>query len=157
VREGCFVVRRPIADKRDRGEIVNVLEEIGMVGGGGGGTRRGDDGSSAALLSTTNIFAALESRRRSSKSSKKKKDESKEKQPASKSEPENLITEPVQFWAPSQVTVKSWADCDDDDEDYYATTAPPPEEHSPELTHTDPEIRLNQEEVRYSSSLQLPY
>ncbi|CAM6025002.1 unnamed protein product [Sphagnum balticum] len=117
-----------------------------MVGGGGGGTRRGDDGSSAALLSTTNIFAALESRRRSSKSSKKKKDESKEKQSASKSETENLITEPVQFWAPSQVTVKSWADCDDDDEDYYATTAPPPEEHSPELTHTDPEIRLNQEE-----------
>jgi hypothetical protein len=157
VREACFVVRRPIADKRDRRGIVNVVEEIGMVGGGGGGTRRGDDGSSAALLSTTNIFAALESRRRSSKSSKKKKDESKEKQHASKSEPENLITEPVQFWAPSQVTVKSWADCDDDDEDYYATTAPPPEEHSPELTHTDPEIGLNQEEVRYSSSLQLPY
>ncbi|GFY96307.1 hypothetical protein Acr_11g0006130 [Actinidia rufa] len=30
------------------------------------------------------------------------------------------------FWAPTPLTVKSWADVDDeDDDDYYATTAPP--------------------------------
>ncbi|KAH8954204.1 hypothetical protein BDL97_08G067100 [Sphagnum fallax] len=92
-----------------------------------GGTRR-DDGSRG--LSGINIFAALESRRR-------------------KNEPENKqnLSEPFQFWAPSQVTVKSWANINDDDDDYRATTARLAEDHSPELPLPDPDSRLSQEEM----------
>ncbi len=62
----------------------------------------------------------------------------------------------MQFWAPSQVTVKSWADCNDDDDDYPATTPPPAEDDSPELLLADPDSRLSQEEVRSSSSRKPP-
>jgi hypothetical protein len=55
--------------------------------------------------------------------------------------------EPAQFWAATQVTVKSWADCDDDD-DYYATTALPPpvvsDDHPSELADTAPKEGLSQ-------------
>ncbi|MQM04076.1 hypothetical protein Taro_036868 [Colocasia esculenta] len=83
-----------------------------MVGGGS----RKDDGSVG--ISSNNVFAALDSLRK-----KKKSDKSKA---SSKSKPE-VEQQPAQvFWAPTPLTVKSWADVDEeDDDDYYATTAPP--------------------------------
>eukprot|EP00245_Coleochaete_scutata_P004761 TRINITY_DN176_c0_g1_i1.p1 TRINITY_DN176_c0_g1~~TRINITY_DN176_c0_g1_i1.p1 ORF type:complete len:318 (+),score=132.74 TRINITY_DN176_c0_g1_i1:198-1151(+) len=81
-----------------------------MVGGSGR-----DDGYPG--LKSTNLFAALQSRRKSK--GKKVKDGSSDPKPGKKEEPE-------QFWAPTQVTVKSWADCEEDDDDYYATSVPPP-------------------------------
>jgi ABC-type protease/lipase transport system fused ATPase/permease subunit len=66
------------------------------------------------------------------------------------------LSEPFQFWAPSQVTVKSWANINDDDDDYRATTARLAEDHSPELPLPDPDSRLSQEEVRSSSSPKPP-
>ncbi|KAJ7550320.1 hypothetical protein O6H91_07G094800 [Diphasiastrum complanatum] len=83
-----------------------------MVGGGS----RKDIGLPA--ISSTNIFAALESRRR--KSSRKRLERN-----SSAAGKEGSSEVPAQFWAPSPVTVKSWADVEDDD-DYYETTAPPP-------------------------------
>jgi hypothetical protein len=134
-----------------------------MVGGG----NRKDDGLPA--ISSTNIFAALESRRR--KSNKKKSLEREkssnnknsneihqdvkagEKKAAAEEEP---AAEPAQFWAATQVTVKSWADCDDDD-DYYATTAPPPpvvsDDHFSELADTAAKEGLSQEEVKKLSRM----
>lgn len=79
----------------------------------GGGSRR-DEGS--LVINNTNVFAALETLRKKKKSGKEK-GPSKSKGSSAK--------EPV-FWAPTPLTVKSWADVDDeDDDDYYATTAPP--------------------------------
>ncbi|KAJ7569013.1 hypothetical protein O6H91_01G057400 [Diphasiastrum complanatum] len=91
-----------------------------MVGGGS----RKDNGLPA--ISSTNIFAALESRRR--KSSKKRLEKSSSKGAEVNKGNGNQgeqAEEPAPFWAPSPVTVTSWADVEDDD-DYYATTAPPP-------------------------------
>ncbi|KAL5975169.1 hypothetical protein ACLOJK_031848 [Asimina triloba] len=87
-----------------------LFSEVEMVGGGGSRRTDGPIG-----ISSTNVFAALDSLRR-----KKKSDGSSKSKGSSKKEPE---PEPV-FWAPTPLTVKSWADVDDDD-DYYATTAPP--------------------------------
>ncbi|XP_024543321.1 stress response protein NST1 isoform X2 [Selaginella moellendorffii] len=78
----------------------------------GGGYRK-DDGLPA--VSTANIFSALER-----KSSKKKLDKH-----ALQSSQSKQQEDAGQFWVPSPVTVKSWADVEDDD-DYFATTAPLP-------------------------------
>lgn len=94
-----------------------------MVGGG----IKKDDG--LAAISSKNIFSALEKKRR--KSNKKKSDKEKDSSKSKDAKGEKKEEEPEQFWAPSQVTVKSWADCDDDD-DYYATTAPPPAPWAPD-------------------------
>ena len=81
----------------------------------GGGSRR-DDGP--LQISSTNVFAALETLKKKKKSDKLSK---------SKGPPKSQARKPEQqvFWAPTPLTVKSWADVDDDDDDYYATTAPP--------------------------------
>lgn len=88
-----------------------------MVGGG----IKKDDGLPA--ISSTNIFAALE--RKGRRSSKKKSDKDRNGLKSKDSKSDKKEEEPQQFWAPTQVFVKSWADCDDE-EDYFATTAPPP-------------------------------
>ncbi|KAK9141862.1 hypothetical protein Syun_011262 [Stephania yunnanensis] len=67
-------------------------------------------------MSNTNVFAALEALRRKKRSDKERGSSS--KKGAGKE------AEPQVFWAPTPLTVKSWADVDDDD-DYFATTAPP--------------------------------
>ncbi|EFJ17786.1 hypothetical protein SELMODRAFT_444781 [Selaginella moellendorffii] len=72
-----------------------------------------DDGLPA--VSTANIFSALER-----KSNKKKLDKH-----ALQSSQSKQQEDAGQFWVPSPVTVKSWADVEDDD-DYFATTAPLP-------------------------------
>ena len=87
----------------------------------GGGNNRKDDGVPA--ISSTNIFAALE-RKRSKSSSRKKLEREKSKGKPSEGDDAKAAEEPAQFWSATQVSVKSWADCDDED-DYYATTAPP--------------------------------
>ncbi|URE14875.1 zinc finger family protein [Musa troglodytarum] len=81
----------------------------------GGGSRR-DDGP--LKISSTNVFAALETLKKKKKSDKLSKSKGPSKSQAK--EPEQQV-----FWAPTPLTVKSWADVDDDDDDYYATTAPP--------------------------------
>lgn len=81
----------------------------------GGGSRR-DDGP--LNISSTNVFAALETLK------KKKKKSSKESKGKGSSKSQAKEPEPQVFWAPTPLTVKSWADVDDDD-DYFATTAPP--------------------------------
>ncbi|KZV28005.1 hypothetical protein F511_35233 [Dorcoceras hygrometricum] len=88
-----------------------------MVGGG----NRKDDGP--FIGNNTNVFAALDNLRRKKKSDKGK-DSSKD---ATKSKFKEVSDEkPQVFWAPSPLTVKSWADVEDEeDDDYYATTAPP--------------------------------
>ncbi|RZR98422.1 hypothetical protein BHM03_00027776, partial [Ensete ventricosum] len=80
----------------------------------GGGSRR-DDGP--LNISSTNVFAALETLKKKKKSSKESKGKGSSKRHAKDPEPQV-------FWAPTPLTVKSWADVDDDD-DYFATTAPP--------------------------------
>jgi hypothetical protein len=114
-----------------------------MVGGG----IKKDDG--LAAISSTNIFSALEKKRR--KSNKKKLSDKEKGLGKGKDSKGDKEDEPEQFWAPSQVTVKSWADCDDD-EDYYATTAPPPafgapEDQSPEAASALKDGALSQGEV----------
>ncbi|KAG1335502.1 hypothetical protein COCNU_03G016210 [Cocos nucifera] len=79
----------------------------------GGGSRR-DDGP--LKIGSNNVFAALETLKKKKRSDKDKNKGSSKNQAK---EPE-----PQVFWAPTPLTVKSWADVDDDD-DYYATTAPP--------------------------------
>ncbi|CAH2075743.1 unnamed protein product [Thlaspi arvense] len=86
----------------------------------GGGSRR-DEGS--MMINNNNVFAALETLRK-----KKKADKSRGSSSKSKGSSKSLAKEPEPqvFWAPTPLTVKSWADVDDeDDDDYYATTAPP--------------------------------
>ena len=85
----------------------------------GGGNRK-DDGSLG--INSTNVFAALGSLKKKKKSEKESSSSSRNKS-ASKGE---ATEQPQVFWAPTPLTVKSWADVDDeDDDDYYATTAPP--------------------------------
>ena len=85
----------------------------------GGGSRKDE----SVVLNSTNVFAALGTLRKKKKSEKeqgasKSKSSSKNKQ---EEEPEKQV-----FWAPTPLTVKSWADVDDeDDDDYYATATPP--------------------------------
>lgn len=86
----------------------------------GGGNRR-DDGS--LVINSTNVFAALGSLRKKKKSEKESSSSSRSKGASKKAE---STEQPQVFWAPTPLTVKSWADVDDeDDDDYYATTAPP--------------------------------
>ncbi|KAK9098883.1 hypothetical protein Syun_025928 [Stephania yunnanensis] len=85
----------------------------------GGGNRR-DEGP--LNVHSTNVFAALESLRRKKKSDKDHG--SKSGRGSSKNQTKEQ-EKPQTFWAPTPLTVKSWADVDDDDDDYYATTAPP--------------------------------
>ncbi|XP_057494080.1 uncharacterized protein LOC130779444 [Actinidia eriantha] len=85
-----------------------------MVGG------RRDEGS--LVINNSNVFAALETLRKKKKSDKDR-GSSKSKGPSKSQAKES---EKQVFWAPTPLTVKSWADVDDeDDDDYYATTAPP--------------------------------
>lgn len=85
-----------------------------MVGGGG----KRDEGLPA--ISSTNIFSALESRR-------KKKRLDKDQKGSSSSSASNVSAQPaLQSWAPTSVSVTSWADCEEDDDDYFAMPALPP-------------------------------
>lgn len=88
----------------------------------GSGNKKGDG---LPAISSTNIFAALE-RRRSKSSSRKKLEREKSKGKDEGGEAATKQEEQAQFWSATQVSVKSWADCDDED-DYFATTAPPPD------------------------------
>lgn len=92
----------------------------GVVRMVGSGNKKGDG---LPAISSTNIFAALE-RRRSKSSSRRKLEREKSKGKEESGEPKQ--EEQAQFWSATQVSVKSWADCDDED-DYFATTAPPPD------------------------------
>jgi hypothetical protein len=88
-----------------------------MVGGG----NRKDD----LVISNSNVFAALGTLKKKKKSSDKDS-KSKSSSSSSSKKAEQKEPEPQVFWAPTPLTVKSWADVDDeDDDDYYATTAPP--------------------------------
>lgn len=87
----------------------------------GSGNKKGDG---LPAISSTNIFAALE-RRRSKSSSRRKLEREKSKGKDDQSG-DAKQEEQAQFWSATQVSVKSWADCDDED-DYFATTAPPPD------------------------------
>ncbi|XP_073051826.1 uncharacterized protein [Primulina eburnea] len=88
----------------------------------GGGNRR-NEGSYTA--SNTNVFAALDSLRKKKKSDKEKSS-SKGLAKAASGKLKDAEDKPQVYWAPTPLTVKSWADVDDeDDDDYYATTAPP--------------------------------
>lgn len=74
------------------------------------------------------MFAALGSLRKKKKSDKEQQGSSKSSKSSSKKKQEEEEEKRKQevFWAPTPLTVKSWADVDDeDDDDYYATTAPP--------------------------------
>lgn len=83
----------------------------------GGGSKR-DEGLPA--ISSTNIFSALESRRK--KSIKKRLD--KDQKGSSLSSASNVSAQPaLQSWAPTPVSVTSWADCEEDDDDYFAMPA----------------------------------
>ncbi|KZV31642.1 nucleolin-like [Dorcoceras hygrometricum] len=88
----------------------------------GGGNRR-TEGSLTA--SNTNVFAALDSLRKKKKSDKER-GSSKGVAKAALGKSKDAEDKPQVYWAPTPLTVKSWADVDDeDDDDYYATTAPP--------------------------------
>ncbi|XP_073039130.1 uncharacterized protein [Primulina eburnea] len=88
----------------------------------GGGNRR-SEGSLTA--SNTNVFAALDSLRKKKKSEKDKSSSKGVAKSASGISKDSEDKTQV-YWAPTPLTVKSWADVDDeDDDDYYATTAPP--------------------------------
>ncbi|KAF5748631.1 DNA ligase 1-like [Tripterygium wilfordii] len=79
----------------------------------------------SVVVNSTNVFAALGSLRQKKKSSNKEQDSSKSKDKKGVASSKKESAKEV-FWAPTPLTVKSWADVDDeDDEDYYATTAPP--------------------------------
>ncbi|XP_044472410.1 FK506-binding protein 4-like [Mangifera indica] len=83
----------------------------------GGGSRRDE----SVVLNSSNVFAALGNLKKKKKSSGKEQGSSKSKAKTAEKEKEKEV-----FWAPTPLTVKSWADVDeDDDDDYYATTAPP--------------------------------
>ncbi|URE14877.1 zinc finger family protein [Musa troglodytarum] len=99
------------ASKHSAGSVL-ASRQGDMVGGGS----RRDDGP--LKISSTNVFAALETLKKKKKSDKLSKSKGPSKSQAK--EPEQQV-----FWAPTPLTVKSWADVDDDDDDYYATTAPP--------------------------------
>ncbi|XP_073129453.1 uncharacterized protein [Henckelia pumila] len=88
----------------------------------GGGNKR-NEGSFTA--SNTNVFAALDSLRKKKKSDKERSS-SKGVAKAASGKSKDSEDKPQVYWAPTPLTVKSWADVDDeDDDDYYATTAPP--------------------------------
>ncbi|KAJ0089462.1 hypothetical protein Patl1_13182 [Pistacia atlantica] len=83
----------------------------------GGGSRKDE----SLVLNSNNVFAALGNLKKKKKSSSKEQGSSKSKTKPAEKEKEKEV-----FWAPTPLTVKSWADVDDeDDDDYYATTAPP--------------------------------
>ncbi|KAK1549363.1 hypothetical protein Q3G72_000830 [Acer saccharum] len=83
----------------------------------GGGSRKDE----SLVINSTNVFAALGSLKKKKKSTGKEQGSSKSKTKDADKEKEKEV-----FWAPTPLTVKSWADVDDeDDDDYYATTAPP--------------------------------
>ncbi|CAL5400337.1 unnamed protein product [Camellia sinensis] len=87
-----------------------------MVGGG----NRKDE---SVVLNSTNVFAALGTLRKKKKSDK---EQGSSKSKSSSKKKQDKDSETQVFWAPTPLTVKSWADVDDeDDDDYYATTAPP--------------------------------
>lgn len=73
------------------------------------------------VINSTNVFAALGSFKKKKKSTQKESGSSKSKAKTDEKDKQKEV-----FWAPTPLTVKSWADVDDeDDDDYYATTAPP--------------------------------
>lgn len=106
----------------------------------GSGNKKGDG---LPAINSTNIFSALE-RRRSKSSSRRKleREKSKGKDESGEAKQE----EQAQFWSATQVSVKSWADCDDED-DYFATTAPPPDIDVAPVA--EPKEALSQGEVSF--------